>query len=147
MRQDLIDRVRKGEAWIHYGQGEHGTLEQLVSVLRKAFSNGVMTMGVSNYYHVSPLDSTRWHYSDINPVNMPLIKVSEFFPSEPKVQRAKILSEKTESYQYSSTEHYSAFWHNPFTPCEESDVPQAVVESLRVNPNQVIMIDGFIYKL
>ena len=148
MRQDLIEKVKRGEAWIHYGQGEHGTLTQLRAIHKACLPRDTtICSGKHNFYRVVVSKTVYWHFTDTNPDNQPTIKVSEFFHAELTFQRAKVLSGKKESYKYSLTERSLVFWRKPFTPCAEVDVPQTVIEALQSDNSQTIVIGGFIYKI
>ena len=85
-REELIEAVSKGEAWIDYGMGKHGTVEQLKEVLRKCFpavSND--TAGICWFYRKMRTDCDWIGSDDINN-NSPVIKLSEFFKeSTPKM--------------------------------------------------------------
>ena len=142
MRQDLIERVKRGEAWIHYGQGEHGTLTQLRAIHKACFPRDTtICSGQSNFYFV--IRGLYWYFTDTNSTNQPTIKVSEFFHAELTFQRAKVLSDGVTS----KSKWYSVVSHKPFTPCAEVDVPQTVIEALQSDNSQTIVIGGFIYKI
>jgi len=146
MRQDLIEKVKRGEAWIHYGQGEHGTLKQLRAIHKACFPRDTtICRGQSNFYFV--IRGLYWYFTDTNSTNQPTIKVSEFFHAELTFQRAKVLSVRLHEHKYSFNDQATNFLHKPFTPCAEVDVPQTVIEALQADNSQTIVIGGFIYKI
>jgi len=148
MRQDLIERVKKGEAWIHYGRGLYGTLEQLQTLLIECFPNDKCSVyGLNNYYYTDETNKGESFRSNQKTKRKQTNEVSEFFQAELTFQRAKVLSGKKESYKYSLTERSLVFWRKPFTPCPEVDVPQTVIEALQSDNSQTIVIGGFIYKI
>ena len=62
-------------------------------------------------------------------------------------QRAKVLTKEMLIYKFSFEKQSATFWHKPFTPCPEVDVPQTVIEALQSDNSQTIVIGGFIYKI
>jgi len=90
MRQELIEQVKSGAAWIHYGQGEHGTLTQLRKILKACFPNDkISRIGLGNYYFKFSLDeNSNWALCNTNPDNKPTIKLSQFF--EPMTRQEEI---------------------------------------------------------
>jgi len=148
MRQDLIEKIKNRQAWIHYGQGEHGTLEQLRAIHKACVpSDATICSGKGNFYCVLGFATLYWFFTDTNPTNMPTIKVSEFFQAELTFQRAKVLSVRLHEHKYSFNDQATNFLHKPFTPCAEVDVPQTVIEALQADNSQTIVIGGFIYKI
>jgi len=146
MRQDLIERVKKGDAWIHYGKRNHGTLEQLRAIHKACVpSDTTICSGQNNFYCV--ISGLSWYFSDRNHTNQPTIKVSEFFQAEMTFQRAKVVSVRLHEHKYSFVDLYTKFLHQPFTPCAEVDVPQTVIEALQADNSQTIVIGGYIYKI
>jgi len=80
LRGDLIKLVSSGKAYINYGKGKHGTLEQLRQVLIECFPKDAWEAnGDSSCYEISK-DEERWwdaHPSGFS--NLQEIKLSEFF--------------------------------------------------------------------
>jgi len=85
-REELIEAVSKGCAWINYGQGKYGTLEQLKVLLKECFPCSLRhTVGKSNYYYADNDRKGDWYYSDMKAYYLSPIKLSEFFKeSTPK---------------------------------------------------------------
>jgi len=85
LRGDLIKLVSSGKAYVNYGKGKYGTLEQLREILRECFpEDASIAHGVCENYRASHINKWVWEghsddWCDDHVLHLQQISLSEFF--------------------------------------------------------------------
>lgn len=79
LNQKLIEQLRNGEI----AAENNGTVEQLREVLKAAFpENGAIPTGYCQYYLQSGINTCWWTVSTFHNIDLPTLKISDFYESE-----------------------------------------------------------------